>query len=158
MNPRPASSLDVSPEEEAFLHNTFRRYARSYLAVSVFALGLAIAGLGFGLRNASASDVGTSAIHDRHADQRQQIAALEREIEAQLEASTALTQRLTALEEQLAGLETDPTLETQMDAAHSRIRVLEKKQGGSASPVSAGLYKRLNALEARLSVVELERG
>jgi septal ring factor EnvC (AmiA/AmiB activator) len=160
MDTKAKTGLEVSPEEEAFLYATFRQHARSYLAVSVFALGLAVAGLGFGLTNASASDViDTSAFHEIHSAQRAQIEAIRLEIAAQLDASDALTQRLTALEEQLGGVDEEPSeLEAQLDDAYRRIRSLEKKQGIMAAPTSPGLYKRLNSLETRLSVIELERG
>ena len=153
-------ALDVSPEEEAFLHDTFRRHARSYLAVSVFALGLAIAGLGFGLTNASASDVDAEALRAHHGDQRARVEAMRLEVEAHIEATTALATRLDALEARLVDFEATPTpLETRVDDAHRRLRSLEQKQGITASsPTAPGLYKRLNALEARLSVIELERG
>ena len=128
MTSKPDTQLDVSPEEEDFLRITFRRHARSYLAVSVFALGFAAAGLGFGLRNASAGDVDTHSLRKIHTAQRAQIEALKLEIA------------------------------TQLEGAHRRIRSLEEKQGITSVPASPGLYKRLNALEARLSVIELERG
>ena len=159
MNPKPAD-LDVSPEEEAFLHATFRRHARSYLAISVFALGLAVAGLGFGLRNASANDVAPLDPSAHFAEQRAEFEAMRLEVVEQIEASSVLTERLTALEAKLDDIDTqaDPkALDAKLAEASRRLRALEKKQGITTAPVSTSVYKRLNELEARLSVVELER-
>ncbi len=156
MDEKTPNPLDVSPEEEAFLRDTFKRQARSYLALSVFALGIAVAGLGFGLENASASDVDA---HARHGEQRAQVDAMRLEVERQIEAGSALAERLDELEQRLAAFETEPSpLATRVDDAHRRIRSLEKRQAITTTPAPPGLYKRLNALEARLSVIELERG
>ena len=162
MNPTP-HDLDVSPEEEAFLHATFRRHARSYLAISVFALGLAVAGLGFGLRNATAASRHAAPVDrsEHFAEQRAELEAMRLEVADQIAASSALTERLAALEAKLEGIETQPdgkALDAKLAEASRRLRALEKKQGITTTPVSTSVYKRLNELEARLSVVELERG
>ena len=160
----PKPKLDVSPEEEAFLKDTFHRHARAYLAISVFALGLAVAGLGFGLRNAQASDVAPPPDPNHFAEQRDQVAAVRQEVVDQIEASQALDARLAELEAKLLSIQDEqaeaPTsdLDAKLAEAHRRLRALERKQGITAAPVSTSVYKRLNELEARLSVVELERG